>query len=216
MELDFDHRAEPGLKSIHPFNRCLSAYSVSEQYNKNFCLMELILLWISVLILLIIKHNFLQQSYTALGVAMSLNASNNCPFHVTTGALKSLKLQLAYFSRCLDILSQAWIYSGDPDLGQKHIIWTTLTLLMGSEFLGKKQCLTRKKCYNRLKGRFVNIYKKQIGFSIGRSAEQGQQEENVLNSAGWWHLLCIQGNVASNSAWKTNLEYFLFCIFFIS
>lgn len=50
-------------------------------------------------------------------------------------------------------------------------------LLIGSECLVKKQCPPRNKCCNRLKGRFVNVYKKQTGFSTGRSAEQGRQEE---------------------------------------
>lgn len=68
----------------------MSAYNVDEQYNKNSCLMELILQWTSVIVLLIIKHSFLQQSYSSLGEAISLRASNNCPFHVTTEALDSI------------------------------------------------------------------------------------------------------------------------------
>lgn len=32
----------------------------------------------------------------------------------------------------------------------------------------------------RLKGRFVNIYKKHSGFSIGRSVDQEQEEEMFL------------------------------------
>lgn len=82
-------RVALGLKSIQLFSKCLSAHNIREQYSKNFCLTELIPWWISVLILLIVKRNFLQHSYSALVVAISLNASNNCSFHVTAEALKS-------------------------------------------------------------------------------------------------------------------------------
>lgn len=81
-------RVALGLKSIQLFSKCLSAHNIREQYSKNFCLTELIPWWISVLILLIVKL-YLQHSYLALVVAISLNASNNCSFHVTAEALKS-------------------------------------------------------------------------------------------------------------------------------
>lgn len=112
-------RVALGRKSIQLFSKCLSAHNISEQYSKNFCLTELIPWWISVLILLIVKRNFLQHSYSALVVAISLNASNNCSFHVTAEALKSQKPQLAYFTRCVGILSHAQTYSGYSGLGQE-------------------------------------------------------------------------------------------------
>lgn len=70
-----------------------------------------LILWISLLILLIISVTLLQP-FSALGVAISLNASSNCPFHVTIGTPGN------YFNRCLDILSQAWVYSGYPSIHQ--------------------------------------------------------------------------------------------------
>jgi hypothetical protein len=49
----------------------------------------------------------------------------------------------------------------------------------------------RYKSHNRLEGRFVSASKKQIGFSMDSSAEQGTGR-NVLISSGWWQQFCSQ------------------------